>query len=179
MPMMRAGVSLAMRTASHSGMSASVTAVRIRRSIVATLPLVIVVLIFVCTGHFPDLYWRQIFFYMFLMVVFWIAWGLFASMLSAMSNDFLNLVKSISTAIFWLSGIMWDVNKIHIPWLQHLLYFNPVTYIATGYRNCFIYKVWFWEEARQLGIFIFLLLIMIILAIWAYRKLIKEIPDVL
>ena len=141
--------------------------------------MVIVVLIFICTGHFPDLYWLQVFFYMFLMVVFWIAWGLFASMLSAMSNDFLNLVKSISTAIFWLSGIMWDVNKIGIPWLQHLLYFNPVTYIATGYRNCFIYKVWFWEEAKQLGIFIFLLLIMIILAIWAYRKLIKEIPDVL
>ena len=44
--------------------------------------------------------------------------GLFSSMLSAMSKDFLNLVKSFTTAIFWLSGIMWDVNRIHTEWLS-------------------------------------------------------------
>ena len=141
--------------------------------------MIIVMIIFTATKHFPDLYWIQILFYMFFMVVFWIAWGLFASMLSSMSNDFLNLIRSISTAIFWLSGIMWDVNKIEIAWIQKLLYFNPVTYIATGYRNCFIYKVWFWEEPVQLGIFMLLLVMMIVLAVWAYKKLIKEIPDVL
>lgn len=141
--------------------------------------MVIVALIFVLTGHFPDIYWIQIFFYMILMFIFWNYWGLFASMLGAMSKDFLNLIKSISTAIFWLSGIMWDVNTIGIPWLQKLLYFNPVTYIATGYRNCFIYKVWFWEEPVQLVIYIVMLIGMMLLSVWAYKKLIKEIPDVL
>lgn len=139
----------------------------------------IVVMIFIATGHFPDLYWIQILFYMFLMFVFFVSWGLFASMLGAMSNDFINLVKSITTAVFWLSGIMWDVKTMNIPWLQQLMYFNPVTYLATGYRNCFIYKVWFWEEPIQLGIFIAMTILMMLLAVWAYRKLIKEIPDVL
>ena len=139
----------------------------------------IVAVIFVVTGHFPQIYWLQVFFYMFLMFVFWTAWGLFASMLGAMSRDFINLVKSISTAVFWLSGIMWDVNDIHIPWLQKVLYFNPVTYLATGYRNCFIYHRWFWEEPLQLLIFLGLLLVMILMAVWSYRKLIREIPDVL
>lgn len=136
-------------------------------------------LIFMIGGHFPDIYWLQTFIYMFMMFMFWIAWGLFASMLSAMSKDFLNLVKSVSTAIFWLSGIMWDVKTIAAPWLQKILYFNPVTYIATGYRNCFIYKIWIWEEPLQFWIYVGMYVIMIILAVWAYRKLKKEIPDVL
>ena len=141
--------------------------------------MVVVCLIFIVTGHFPDVYWIQILFYMFLMFLFWDAWALFASMLGAMSKDFVNLVKSLKTALFWFSGIMWDVNTIGIPWLKTVLYFNPITYIATGYRNCFIYKTWFWEEPLQLAIYIGMLVIMIILAVWSYKRLIKEIPDVL
>lgn len=141
--------------------------------------LVIVMLIFIATGHYPDVYWIQVLFYMFFMVLFFIAWGLFSAMLGAMSRDFLNLIKSIKQPIFWMSGILWDVNKISIPWMQKALYFNPVTYFATGYRNCFIYKVWFWEEPLQLCIFLAMLIAMILAAIWSYRKLIHEIPDVL
>ena len=141
--------------------------------------MVIVAMIFICMGYFPDQYWLQLPLYILLMFLFFIGWALFASMLGAMSNDFINLVKSINTAIFWLSGIMWDVNTIGIPWLQTLLYFNPVTYIVTGYRNCFIYKTWIWEEPTQFLIFLGMLIVMWILAIWSYKKLIKEIPDVL
>ena len=56
----------------------------------------------------------QIPFYMLLMFLFWTSWGLFAGMLSAISQDFLNLVKSITQALFWMSGIMYDVNSINI-----------------------------------------------------------------
>lgn len=141
--------------------------------------MIIVVIIYAIFGYYPDIYMLQLPFYMLMMMLFFIAWSLFSSMLSAMSKDFFNLVKSLTTAIFWLSGIMWDVNSIHIPWLQTLLMFNPVTYIATGYRNVFIYKVWFWEQPHALLYFGLVTLGMIILAIWSYKKLIKEIPDVL
>lgn len=141
--------------------------------------LIIIMLIFVFTGHYPDVYWIQILFYMLFMTLFFIFWGLFSAMVGAMSRDFLNLVKSIKQPIFWMSGILWDVNTIDIPWLRTVLYFNPVTYFATGYRNCFIYKIWFWEEPLQLGIFAFLFVLMFVMAVWAYRKLRKEIPDVL
>lgn len=141
--------------------------------------MVICCLIFIFSGNYPDIYWLQTLFYMLLMALFFISWSLFASMLGAMSTDFINLVKSFTTAIFWFSGIMWDVNTIGISWLQKALYFNPVTYIATGYRNCFIYKVWFWEEPLQLIIFLGMFLVMAVAAVWAYKKLIKEIPDVL
>ncbi len=141
--------------------------------------MVIVCLIFIATGNFPNLYWLQIFVYIFLMALFWTSWALFASMLGCMSKDFVNLIKSLSTAVFWLSGIMWDVNTVASDTIRHILYFNPVTFITTGYRNCFIYHIWFWEQPLQLGIYLGMLVVMIILAVWSYRKLIKEIPDVL
>ncbi len=41
---------------------------------------------------------------MLLMFLFFTTWGLFASVLSAMSRDFLNLVKSLTTALFLVVG---------------------------------------------------------------------------
>lgn len=141
--------------------------------------LIIVIAIFIVTGHYPDIYWLQIPFYMLLMTMGFIVWSLFAAMLGAMSRDFLNLVKALKQPVFWMSGILWDVNSIEYPWMQKILYFNPVTYIATGYRNCFIYKTWFWQEPLQLAIYIGMFILTFLLAVWSYRKLIREIPDVL
>lgn len=139
----------------------------------------IVVVVFMVTGHLPTIYWLQVFFYMFCMLVFFSFWGLFSSMLSAISIDFQNLVKSFTQALFWISGIMWDVDAIGGHTLKTILYFNPVTYVANGYRNAFIYDRWFWEEPTQLWIFVGMTVVMFLLAAWAHHKLIKEIPDVL
>lgn len=141
--------------------------------------LAIVMVIYALFGYYPDVYFLQLPLYMFFMLMMSIEWGLFSSMLSAMSSDFLNLVKSFTTAVFWMSGIMWDVNTIHIRWLRILLYFNPVTYITNGYRNVFIYKTWLWNEPLQLALFAIVFVLMTLAAIWSYKKLIKEIPDVL
>ena len=100
-------------------------------------------------------------------------------MLSCISKDFSNLIKSFVTAVFWLSGIMWNPDTIKIVWLKKILQVNPVTYLITGFRNCFINKVWFWEQPKQLICFIIITITMIMLALWAYKKLRKEIPDVL
>lgn len=155
------------------------TFVSLSKFAVHLILLVIAIVIFLAFGYRPDLYWLQLPFYMLCMLLFFIFWALFSSMLSAMSKDFLNLVKSFTTAIFWLSGIMWDVNRIHTEWLQIILKFNPVTFIASGYRNVFIYRTWFWEDLQGLILFGITFVIMLILAAWSYKKLLKEIPDVL
>ena len=121
----------------------------------------------------------QIFFYLLLAFAFFTGWGLFASPIGAMSKDFSNLVKSFITAIFWLSGILWDAESIKILWLKKLLRLNPITYLCTGFRNCFVYKVWFWEQPKRLLYFLIALAIMWALGIWSYKKFRKEIPDVL
>lgn len=155
------------------------TFVSISKMVVHIILMLIVIGIFALFGYMPDIYILQTIFYMILMFLFFTIWGLFSSLIAAMSKDFLNLIKSFVTALFWLSGIMWDADKITIPWLRRFLMLNPVTFLANGYRNCFINKVWFWDQPKRLGYFAISFLIMLILALWAYKKLRKEVADVL
>ena len=141
--------------------------------------IVLMMIIFILLGHFPGIYILQLPIYMLLMVVFFTCWSLFAAMLSAMSKDFRNLVKSFVTPIFWLSGIMYDVSSIDVGWIQKAMLFNPVSYFASGYRNIFIYETWIWEERTEFLCFIAVLVLMVVAATWAYKRTIKEIPDVL
>ena len=113
------------------------------------------------------------------MFVFFTIWSLLASLLSSMSKDFGNLVKSMVTAIFWLSGILYNPDSIKIEWVRKLLMINPVTYLTNGFRNCFINQVWFWEQPKRLLYFVIIMALLLLLTIWSYKKLRKEIPDVL
>ena len=155
------------------------TFVSISKLFVHAILMVLVVIIFAIWGYPPDIYLLQLPFYTGLMFVFWTLWSLFASPLAAVSKDFANVVKSFVSALFWLSGVLWDVNAIHITWLKRALVFNPVTFFANGYRNVFIYKQWFWEDAFHLFAFGFVLLVTFCLAIFTYGRLRKEIADVL
>ena len=137
------------------------------------------IVIFWLFGFAPDLYYLQIIFYLGLTFVLWTIWGLFSSLLAAISKDFSNLVKSLVTAVFWLSGIIWSSETITIPWLKKALLLNPVTYLVNGFRNCFINKIWFWEQPKRLLYFVIITLVLLVCALWAYRKVRKEIPDVL
>jgi len=156
--------------------------------------LALMTLVFLAYGYKPDIYFLQLPIYLLCMVLFFIAWAQFASILTCMSKDFYNLVGAATQALFWLSGILYDVNAMVIPgWLKIFLMLNPISFLASGYRNVFIYKVWIWDDhhplwIRTLGVeveiypialFAVMLFIMSALALWAYRKLYKEIPDVI
>ncbi len=130
-------------------------------------------------GFPPTVYYLQLPFYMLTMYLFWAAWSLFAGMLSSVSTDFLNLVKSLTQALFWLSGIIYNVNKFDNVMLRRVLLFNPITLIVNGYRDTFMYHKWFWERPESMRNFAVLYLAMCLLAVWSYKKLRKEIPDVL
>ena len=152
----------------------------ISRFMVHLVLLVIMIIIFMLMGYPPDIYLLQLPIYMLLNFLFFTTFSLFASLLACMSKDFSNLVKSLVTAVFWLSGIIWNINTIKdIPWLNVILKLNPVTYLVEGYRNCFIHKTWIWESPKTLIAFLVITALLIIAAVWVYRRLRKEIPDVL
>ena len=139
----------------------------------------ITIVLFMCFGHMPDIYLLQIPLYMFAMFMFFTVWALLAGMLSAISKDFQNLVTAFSSAIFWMSGIIYNVEDIHTPWIRVLLKFNPVTVISSGYRRAFIYKKWFWTDKVSIVCFLITFTVFTVLALRIYKKLRKEIPDVL
>ena len=139
----------------------------------------IVIVIFCLFGFLPDIYYLQLPVYILMMLVFFVCWSLFAGMLSALSKDFQNLVNAFVTALFWLSGIIYNVNDITHEWIRILLNFNPITIMANGYRHVFIDKTWFFEDTLGFGGYFVVLFVMACMALWAYKKLYKEIPDVL
>ena len=141
--------------------------------------LAVTIVLFSAFGHFPDRYLLQIPLYMLMMFCFFTVWSLFAGLLSAISKDFQNLVNSLTQAIFWMSGIIYNVDTIQNHWIRLLLKFNPVTVISSGYRKSFIYKQWFFEDKVELLCFGVTFLLVTIGALWAYKRLRKEVPDVL
>lgn len=130
-------------------------------------------------GYMPTIYYLQLPVYMLMMFMFFTVWGLFSGVLSAVSKDFLNLVKSLVQALFWLSGILYDATSISQDWIRAILLINPVTLIVNGYRNVLIKHVWFWENPNELVNFAIVFIVMAVLAVWAYKKLKKDIPDIL
>ncbi len=141
--------------------------------------LLIVVIIYWGMGFPPDIYYLQIPLYVILSFMMFTMWALFAAPIAAMSKDFSNLIRSFVYALFWLSGILWDSEKVKIVWLRKFLMLNPVTFLVNGFRNAFVKKIWFWQQPKRFGYFIFFLCVMFCFSIWSYKKLKKDIPDVL
>ena len=129
-------------------------------------------------GIFPNIYWIQIPFYMALMFIMAVFWSIFTGLISAIFRDFYNFLQVINQAVFWLSGVLFDVNTLG-PTAQKVFLFNPITYIVEGYRNAICRNVWFFEEPVKLGCFLIMLFLLMIPALVMYKKLIRRIPDVL
>lgn len=145
--------------------------------IVHAIIVLVTMLIFIMSGHFPTIYWLQIPVYMLMLFMFSCSWGLFAGCIATMSMDFQQLVRSLSMAIFWLSGTFFTFDSMSIK-AQIILCLNPVAIIVKGYRDCFIYGKWLWESPWIIeGILVYIVLTILALAV--YKKLGKELPDVL
>lgn len=135
----------------------------------------IVCLMFRC---WPSIYWIQIPFYTALMFVFSVFWSVAAGLIAAMFKDFYNLLQVLNQVVFWMSAILFDVNKLS-PILQKIFLFNPITYIVEGYRNAICRHVWFFEEPVKLVCYLAVMLLMIVVSMLMYKKLMKRMPDVL
>ncbi len=141
----------------------------------------ITIIIFCFYGKYPDVYYIQILYYALCQFLFFTAFSLFNSTLSILSKDYGNFIKSLVTALFWLSGIMWNVSSVKNSTVRAVLRLNPITYVCAGYRDCYIYKQWFWDESNissTIGFFV-ILVVMWGASLVLYNKLHEDLPDVL
>ena len=114
-----------------------------------------------------------------LMFVFFDMFSLMTSLLSAISKDFMNLVKTLSTPLFWLSGIIFNVYNMQMPAIETILMFNPITFIVTMYR-CAVYdKMWIWDVPGAVPGFAIVFLVTLVAMCIIYRRTREEVADVL
>lgn len=156
------------------------TFVSLSKLMVNLVLMLVVMGLFWIMGYPPTLYWLQVPLYTILSFTFFTLWAQFASLLAAISQDFANLVKSFITPIFWLSGILWRTDTFHGSiWIKRFLEVNPVTFLVGGFRESMIFNQWIWESPHELTYFACWLLLLWLLSLWAYKRLRKDIPDVL
>ena len=138
----------------------------------------VMIVLFMCFGFMPDKYYLQLPLYMAMAFLFFNCWGLFSGLIGAISKDFVKLVKSFTMAFLWLSGIFYCVDEME-GMLKQVMLFNPIPLIVNGFRDCCIYKEWIWENPIELRNFFIVTVVMLLLSMWAYKKLNRDIHDVL
>ena len=106
-------------------------------------------------------------------------WALGSGLFSILSRDFRDLIRAISPAFFWLSGILFDYRIVDNPTIQFFFKLNPITYIVQGYRNCICFHKWIWEEPEAFLGFMVIFVRLLVLALWLYKKLKNILPDII
>ena len=138
----------------------------------------LLVVYFLC-GQPLDLYLLQLPVALVLMFVFFNMFSLVTSLLSAISKDFMNLMKTLSTPLFWLSGIIFNVYNLQLPLVELVLMLNPITFSVTMYR-CAVYdKMWIWDKPEAIVGFVVVFAITLVVTLVIYRRTHEEVADVL
>lgn len=141
--------------------------------------MVVIILILQFYQYYPTIYYIQILYYSTLMyfLTLFLSWSL--SPLSAISKDFHTGVKSVIPALFWLSGVIWNAYDIENEFLRKLITSSPICYISNGYRNTFLFKIWFFEQPFEMAVFWGWMILFFVVGVLVYKRLRKVIPDVL
>lgn len=138
-------------------------------------------LIVVClvTGTQLTVYALQLPFIWVLMFLFWVCFSVMVSPLSALSKDFSNLLKALSTPLFWISGIIYNVANMNIPLIHAIMAFNPITFFVQAQRAALCDRFWLWDKPEMLVPFLVVFALTALVALRNYKKLRKDVADVL
>lgn len=129
----------------------------------------------VCMGVMPSIYWLQLPIYIVLTIIFLYLWVTMTAMMNIISSDILEFIKTTRTAFFWLSGILFNIKGKKSPFFT----FNPISFLAEGFRNTFAYHTWIWEEKRLFLHFVIVLFVMTIITSLLFRRMEKRLPELL
>lgn len=140
-----------------------------------------VIVLYSLYGHFPDLYYLQIFYYSGALLLMTLGLCYATSAVVVFFRDLTQVINILLQVGVWMTPIMWiademlaDHQKLHL-----VLKLNPVYYIVAGYRDAFIYKNWFWEQPFWTLYFWGFTAASFLFGTWIFRRLRVHFADVL
>lgn len=140
--------------------------------------LIIVIILFLVYGYEFNIYYLQVFYFLFSTIILVYGISLITSSLAIFSKDVGQIVSVILQFGFWLTPIFWSFAIVPTN-IQFWFKLNPVYYLVEGYRNTLIYKRWFWEDPLLTIYFWFVTLFILVVGIWLFKKLRPHFSDVL
>lgn len=140
--------------------------------------LLIIAAIGIYKGYYPSIYWLQLPFYLFCILIFTLGIGWFTSAIRVFTKDMSQIIAVILQTGFWITPIFWQAGAVPEKY-RIFLYINPMVYIVEGYRNVFIYKRWFIHQPYQMGFFLFFSFLFLIVGVVTFKKLKPHFAEVL
>jgi ABC-type polysaccharide/polyol phosphate export permease len=127
-------------------------------------------------GIYPNIYWIQIFYYLFAMTVLLTGIAWFVSSVNVFVKDMAHIVNIIVTMLFWATPIIWSFSKLHGNY-RYIALLNPFFYITEGYRYTFIDHIWFFEYIEMNVYFWSVTTIIFIIGALTFKKLKRDFGD--
>ena len=135
-------------------------------------------LMFLIYNYMPNIYNLQVIYYLFATIVLVLGLSWITSSLVIFLRDIGQIVAMVLQFGFWLTPIFWSFKMV--PEQYHFIFkLNPVYYIVEGYRNSFIYNIWFWEYPNLTVYFWIETLALFAIGALLFRRLRPHFADVL
>ncbi len=133
---------------------------------------------FILYGYTPELYWLQLFYYLFAMIALILGVSWITSALIVFLRDVGELISMVLQFGFWMTPIFWNLNMVPEKY-QVFLKLNPLFYIIEGYRDSMIHHIWFWEHPSLTIYFWGVTGTLLVIGALTFRKLRPHFSDVL
>lgn len=135
----------------------------------------IIILIF-AYGIYPNIYWLQIFYYLFASTVLLLGISWFVASVNVFIKDMAHIVNILITILFWATPIIWPYSTLTGNF-RYIALLNPFFYIIQGYRYTFIEQVWFFEFIEMNILFWTFTLLIFVVGIFTFRRLKPHFAD--
>lgn len=100
---------------------------------------------FIYYGYSPNIYWIQVFYYLFALIVLLLGMSWISSSVVVFFKDLGQIIAMIIQFGFWLTPIFWNIGMVPLKF-HWIIKLNPIVYIIEGYRDSMINHKWFWEN---------------------------------
>lgn len=121
----------------------------------------------------------QVFYYLFATIVLLLGLSWLTSSVILFFRDMGQIVNMVLQFLFWMTPIFWSAKMLPPKYLD-MIKLNPVYYIVEGYRESFVYHVWFWERHYILTLYYWIFTgVVFILGAVVFKRLRPHFADVL
>lgn len=125
-----------------------------------------------------DIYLLQIIYYFICICYLLVGVGWLLSSMQVFIKDIFEMTSTFLQLFFWYTPIIWNSEIIKNNY-KLIFKLNPLYYIIQGYRDIFIYKIWFWNRKEETLIFYLISTTIFLLGYKIFTKLKKQFNDVL
>lgn len=143
--------------------------------------LLFMLILFSCYGMFPGVWFLQVFYYSFCMMVLAVGLTYISSAIIIFFRDLGQIIAILLQVLVWVTPIMWNIDAMtSLPgWAMVILKLNPMYYVVNGYRDSMISHIGFWEHGPQTIYFWVLAVLLLCLGDFVFLRLKPHFADAL